>query len=116
MIEDYHPSGERQKAYSEAHAKDSIHPVGEIKPNPWGLYDMLGNVWERVEDLKRPYRIESETDPVGPKSGAGRVLRGGAFLSNVDYCRCSYRYGGDPDFRYDDVGFRLVLRPFPSDR
>lgn len=103
-------------AWYSGNAGGSTHPVGKKKPNPWGLFDILGNVWEWVEDYKAPYGKGPDVDPKGPEMGTRRVLRGGAFHGDDSGCRCSYRNGSVPFIRDFNVGFRLVLRPFLSDR
>jgi sulfatase modifying factor 1 len=83
--------------------KGSTLPVGQMKPNPWGLYDMLGNVWEWVEDY---YNGKVFPGPVPPDTGEVHVLRGGSFTADVVNATYFFHAGG-PGNGYD-VGFRVV--------
>jgi formylglycine-generating enzyme required for sulfatase activity len=91
----------------------NAHPVGQKKPNAWGLYDMHGNVLEWVQDWygEKYYSGSSGTDPQGPSSGSYRVGRGGRWDGSVRDCRSAYRDGGTPDSRYNFLGFRLAFSP-----
>ncbi len=92
-------------------------PVGSYPSNAWGLYDMHGNVWEwcsdwydakYYEECKRQGVVEN---PLGPKTGSYRVLRGGCWYNYALYCRSASRNYGTPDSRSDYRGFRLVFVP-----
>lgn len=88
------------------------HAVGLKQPNPWGLYDMHGNVWEYCQDWFGNYRDEEQTDPVGATSSRLRVSRSGDIL-RPEYLRCAYRNANPPTMVGDGLGVRLVLRALP---
>ena len=83
-------------------------PVGSFKANAFGLYDMTSNAWQWCQDWYGPYSSGNTTDPTGPASAQGRVLRGGSWLGNADYCRAADRTGLTPGRRSDGHGFRVV--------
>ncbi len=88
------------------------HPVGGKAPNAFGLHDMIGNVYEWVEDRYGPYPGGAMTDPRGPVSGSIRVNRGGSWFSGARGCGSSFRFRSMPDYRNNNLGFRL-LRAVP---
>ncbi len=73
---------------------------------PFGLYNMLGNVWEWVEDAYKPYETMHQTNPV-VSGNESRVLRGGAWIGDPDFCRAAGRHGLAPDYRDNLIGFRV---------
>jgi hypothetical protein len=84
--------------------------VGSFHPNPWGLYDMYGNVSEWVEDWEGPLPDESAVDPTGPETGMKKVRRGGSFDYGT-HCDSIYRTGSAPERRSAGFGFRIVREP-----
>ena len=84
------------------------HPVGKKAANDLGLHDMLGNVWEWVEDRYGEYPGGSVTDPKGPATGSLRVRRGGGWSHDALGSRSAYRAGAAPGNRYHYLGFRLL--------
>ncbi len=82
----------------------NTHPVGEKKPNRWGLYDMHGNVLEWCQDWFDVYPPDASTDPKGPKWGTARVIRGRS-------CRSASRAGLNSWSRTGSIGFRVALIP-----
>ena len=87
---------------------EGTHPVGQKVPNAWGLHDMLGNVWEWVQDWNGAYPGGSVTDPQGAMEGSYRLARGGSWIGYARDCRASNRNGGAPGYRGNSLGFRLL--------
>ena len=106
-----------QYAWFADDANKQTHPVGQKKPNGWGLYDMYGNVAEWCNDVyaKGYFQDGPGSNPRGPAEGPRRVLRGGAWNSRAEDCRSASRVGETPGsqdacFARDAIGFRCVRR------
>jgi formylglycine-generating enzyme required for sulfatase activity len=102
-------------------AEKKTHPVGQKKPNPWGLYDMHGNVAEWCHDAydRNYYRSAPEKNPRGPAEGKEYVLRGGSWKSTADALRSAARLAESPGFSdaclaRDAIGFRCVRKAPPE--
>ena len=87
------------------------HTVGTKAPNPWGLYDTLGNAAEWCLDWNGNYPGGSVTDWTGPATGTYHVRRGGGWSSNATLTRAAYRNWHEPTYRWSNLGFRIALGP-----
>lgn len=101
-------------AWFEDNSNEKHQPVGKKQPNAWGLYDMLGNVYEWCEDC---YADSYDRHPrneeawIHPNEYGTRVRRGGSFSQPSKNCRVSFRGSGKTDNQREDVGLRIVAEP-----
>jgi formylglycine-generating enzyme len=114
---DLDQSASKAYAWSELNSGNTTHPVGMLKPNPYGVYDMTGNLWIWCGDwYGGAYPSTRQVDPEGPAAGDERVARGGAFKNDVNHERSAYHWQWAPGLRNFEVGFRIARTiPPPSD-
>lgn len=102
----------KKHIWCSANSGGRVRPVGMFPPNPWGFHDMLGNVWEWVQDYYQPayYGSSPEKNPTGPLEGSLRVRRGGCYNSNMKACRLGRRHAMKEENipKFGSVGFRLA--------
>ncbi|MBF0287895.1 MAG: formylglycine-generating enzyme family protein [SAR324 cluster bacterium] len=98
-------------AWYDDNSEGQPHPVGQKRPNAWGLYDIHGNVWEWIQDWYDPhyYRKSAAVDPTGPSTGRAKIMRGGGWNNGPFFSRLLKRVHDWPDSRHDFLGFRLVI-------
>ena len=96
--------------------REATMAVKSLPENPWGLFEMHGNVLEWCQDWFDDYPQQGVVNPIGPKEGSSRVIRGGSWLHLGCNCRSASRYCKEPDGRDADVGLRLAWGPILQDQ
>ena len=94
-----------------ANSGSRTHPVGQKKPNPWGLFDVYGNVWELCQDWPGPYSAGAVTDPMGAETGGRRCMRGGSWADKSGASCSTCRGKFPPTWNGVHIGFRVAVSP-----
>jgi sulfatase modifying factor 1 len=95
-------------AYFMDHGDYTLQKVGQLKANELGIYDMSGNVWEWCSDWYSENYTVQKNNPRGPSNGNKKVIKGGSYSSNLETCKINFRHSAKPDFKSENLGFRLV--------
>jgi len=95
-------------AWNSKNSENKIHPVATKNPNQWGFYDLSGNVFEWCWDYYDIYKKDKKVHPKGAEKGVYRIARGGSFNSDIDACSSTARGGFAPNFKGNNLGFRIV--------
>jgi len=103
-------------AWFEGNADNKLHKIKKRRKNPWGLFDMLGNAQEWCWNWYNPNYyslnlIDGDKNPLGPRSGTKKVLRGGHIFSSATQTRCASRESLNPKQSSNSIGFRVVVIP-----
>jgi len=102
------PDNLPQYAVFQSNSNNHTAPVGTLKSNSYGLYDIYGNISQWVQDWRDQYPVNPTVDPQGPTSGSARVVRGGAWFDLALRLRSAHRGIYPPDARHYSIGFRLL--------